>query len=219
MQAAFSINLPIADGAKELVFEAIACPNPECRKLAIEAELFQMTFNPFAMNFRKTSRGERIVHWNLFPGSHAKVFPEYIPKQLRTDYEEACKIKDLSPKASATLCRRCLQGMIRDFWKIKRARLKDEIEALKGQIDGHTWNAIDSVREIGNIGAHMEAHVNLIIDVEPEEAQLLIGLVERLFEDWYVDREEKQKTNAALINTAAQKKQAKKPQSGTSAQP
>ena len=32
--------------------------------------------------------------------------------QLMDDYEEACAIVNLSPKASATLSRRCLQGMI-----------------------------------------------------------------------------------------------------------
>lgn len=37
------------------------------------------------------------------------------------------------------------------------------------------------VREIGNIGAHMEADINVIIDVDPDEAQILIDLVELLF--------------------------------------
>jgi hypothetical protein len=46
----------------------------------------------------------------------------------------------------------------------------------------------------------MEEDVNVIIDVEPAEAELLIGLIETLFEDWYVDREEKQKRNAALAD-------------------
>jgi hypothetical protein len=112
-----------------------------------------------------------------------------------------------------------LQGIIRDFWKITKPRLKDEIDALQGQIDSQTWDAIDSVRQIGNIGAHMEKDVNVIIDVEPDEAELLIGLIETLFEDWYVDREEKKKRNAALIAAAAQKKEAKTPQIGKPGQP
>ena len=92
----------------------------------------------------------------------AKVFPDYVPAAIRADYLEACLVRDLSPKASATLSRRCLQGMIRDFWGIKKARLIDEIEALKDKTDELTWEAIDSVRSIGNIGAHMQKDIDLI---------------------------------------------------------
>ena len=60
--------------------------------------------------------GDLVKRWRLIPESDAKVFPDYIPQQIREDYVEASKIKELSPKASATLSRRCLQGMIRDFW-------------------------------------------------------------------------------------------------------
>lgn len=42
------------------------------------------------------------------PKSLAKQFPDYIPKAIRQDYEESCAIINLSPKASATLSRRCL---------------------------------------------------------------------------------------------------------------
>ena len=56
---------------------------------------------------------------NIRPNTLAKQFPDYIPKAIRQDYEEAYSIVNLSPKASATLSRRCLQGMIREFWKIK----------------------------------------------------------------------------------------------------
>jgi hypothetical protein len=41
--------------------------------------------------------------------------------------------------------------------------------------------AIDIVRNIGNIGAHMEADINVIVDVDPDEAQTLIELIETLF--------------------------------------
>ncbi|MEI8253036.1 MAG: hypothetical protein WCG25_04765 [bacterium] len=47
--------------------------------------------------------------WQLLPVSEAKVLPDYIPDPIKQDYYEACRIRDLSPKASATLSRRCLQ--------------------------------------------------------------------------------------------------------------
>ncbi len=102
-----------------------------------------------------------------------------MPEAIRTDYYEACRIRDLSPKASATLARRCLQGMIRDFCSIRKARLAAEIAALRRQMEqmkappGVTREAIDAidrVRQIGNIGAHMEKEINLIIDVDPDKS-------------------------------------------------
>ena len=83
--------------------------------------------------------------------------------------------------------------MIRDFWRVKAKRnLKEEIDAIKDQVDPLTWEAIDAVRRVGNIGAHMEEDVNLIIDVEPQEAGTLIGLVEMLVNDWYVARHKRE---------------------------
>ena len=93
------------------------------------------------------------------------------------------------------LARRALQGMIRDFWEISGKRtLGQEIEALKDEprISSETWEAIDAVRKVGNIGAHMEKDINVIIDVEPREATALIELIEVLIEEWYVTRQRRQ---------------------------
>jgi hypothetical protein len=145
-----------------------------------------------------------------------KAQPEYIPTALRGDYAEACSIKDLSPKASATLVRRCLQGMIRDFCGVSKGTLGGEIDALRRKLDdgkapeGVTHasiDAIDAVRSIGAIGAHMEKDIDLIVDVEPGEAQLLIELVETLFAEWYVARHQRNKRFAAIQAVAAAKKQ------------
>ena len=180
----------------------IVCPNPTCRQQTIF-----MNIKP--ANEYGTVKGEAIFSWDLLPESDAKPFPNYIPEQLLNDYKEACLIRNKSPKASATLSRRCLQGMIRNFWGIKKGRLIDEINELETKVDSTTWKAIDSVRSVGNIGAHMEKDVNLIIDVEPEEAGLLIWLIETLFEEWYIARHEKDKKMKALTKIAQKKKQAK----------
>lgn len=127
------------------------------------------------------------------PNSLAKQFPEYIPVAIRNDYEEACAIVNLSPKASATLSRRCLQNMIRDFWKISgKKRLVDEIDALQEKVPASQWKILNSLRRIGNIGAHPEADVNLIIDIEPSDAQKLISVIELLIKQWYIERHEQE---------------------------
>lgn len=134
------------------------------------------------------------------PQSSARKFPEYVPEAIRIDYEEACAIVNLSPKSSATLARRCLQGMIRDFWGIRKNRLIDEIDALQGQIPAQQWAVIDGVRRIGNIGAHMEKDINTIIDIEPGEAQKLIKLIELLITQWYVNRHAQEQLYADILD-------------------
>lgn len=188
------------EGSVGLFFQAITCPNEECKKLYLYAELGQ------ASKFDMRIAGAVSHRWRLLPESEARVLPDYIPFPIQQDYYESCRIRDLSPKASATLARRCLQGMIRNFWNITKDRLKDEIDALEAKIDVDTWASIDAVRSVGNIGAHMEKDINIIVDVEPGEAQLLIGLIEQLIDDWYVARESRRKRTEDLKSLAATKK-------------
>lgn len=192
-------NIKNALGRHTLVSSFIVCPNPQCKKYTLSSTLFESHYR------NGEELDKEIQRWNLIPPSNAKSFPDYIPQQILADYYEACLIRDLSPKASATLARRCLQGIIRDFWGVKPGRLFDEIEAIKDKVDPLTWNAIDAVRKVGNIGAHMEKDINLILEVEPHEAELLINLIETLFKDWYVTREERRARLLAISGIAEQK--------------
>jgi len=100
--------------------------------------------------------------------------------------------------------------MIRDFWEVKPGRLVQEIKNIHDRVDGDAWRAIEAVRTVGNIGAHMEADIDVIVDVDPDEAMLLIGLIETLIEDWYVTRHDRRKRFEALAALADSKQQAKK---------
>jgi hypothetical protein len=187
----------------------IVCPNKDCKEYTISAYLAKAVYQGPVGYGKWRDDGIPLLYWNLKPQSLAKVFPTYIPKAILEDYKEACLIRDLSPKASATLSRRCLQGIIRNFHGITKKRLIDEIEALRDKIDPLTWQAIDAVRHIGNIGAHMEEDINLIIDVEPQEASALIGLIEMLLKDWYIDRYEKEKQLKEIVEISKTKKEIK----------
>lgn len=149
------------------------------------------------------------IHTSVYPSSLAKQFPEYIPKAIREDYEEAYSILSLSPKASATLSRRCLQGMIRDFWQINKSKLFDAINELQDKIPPSQWKAIDAIRSIGNIGAHMEKDVNVIIDVEPDEARKLLKLIELLIEKWYIARHDEEELLSEITSIADDKQSQK----------
>ena len=190
----------------------VGCPNADCKQFTLEVSLHKGG-KASGVWVPIKNKG----HWQLIPESRSKVFPAYIPEAILEDYREACLIRDKSPKASATLSRRCLQGMIRDFWGIKKARLIDEIVELELKVDSETWAAIDGVRQIGNIGAHMEKDINIIVDVEPDEAQLLIELIETLLTEWYVAKHDRQLRMAAVRNTASSKKAQKAPALQTSA--
>lgn len=167
------------------------CPN--CQKITSIA------------NYAGTELPQKTVP--LFPISTAKQFPDYIPQAIRSDYEEACSIVNLSPKASATLSRRCLQGMIRDFFQISKGSLFEEINAIKDKIPAEQWAVLDGLRRIGNIGAHMEKDINLIVDIEPDEAQKLIKLIELLLQQWYIERHNQQELFADIIGIDQAKQQ------------
>ena len=100
--------------------------------------------------------------------------------------------------------------MIRKFFKISKARLVDEIEAIRDRVDPLTWQAIDAVRKIGNIGAHMEKEINVIVDVDPGEAEKLTWLVELLLKDWYVARHEREKNLSEIVSIGETKAKAKR---------
>lgn len=200
------LTISNADGPRRLISRFIICPNPQCKKTTLSVYLHVLEKNQIDM----PRTGKCLRQWHLIPASRALAFPDYVPQSIINDYNEACLIQDTSPKASATLSRRCLQGIIRDFWKVKPGRLIDEIEQIKDKIDPLTWEAIDSVRKVGNIGAHMEKDIDLIVDVDPNEAELLIGLIETLIRDWYIACEDRKTRLLKIKQVADQKDQAKK---------
>lgn len=198
-----------------LSYSAIACLNTDCQEISLNVGLYNYAnYHGPAQDAPKTL----IQNYPLRPESSARVFPEFIPAPLRQDYLEACRIKTLSPKASATLARRCLQGIIRDFCGISKGTLDAEIKALEAALSAgkapqgvthESIEAIDHVRKIGNIGAHMEKDINLIVDIDEGEAQALIDLIELLFEEWYIEREQRIERLARLKAIRDEKEQQK----------
>ena len=197
-------TVPNKYGHQMTNLQFLACPNPSCREFSLK--LVTGNCKVGAGNAWQYSETPKV--YPIIPSSSAKPFPEYIPIAIRQDYQEACAIKTLSPKASATLARRCLQGMIRDYWEVKEKRLADAIKAIEHKVDSLTWKAIDAVRKVGNIGAHMEMDINLIVDVEPDEAERLIKLIELLIKDWYLARQQREENFNAIVSIGDAKKQA-----------
>ena len=198
---------------------SVVCPKLDCEELVLSAKLQHISdlrdksvavidhrFTPPLPTSEAESSGKTIQEWQLLPESRAKTFPAYIPEPILKDYAEACCIRYLSPNAAATLARRCLQGMVRDFHGVERSSLKQEFEEIKEKVTEVAWHGIEAVREYGAIGAHMEKNVNVMVDVEAEEAGKLIGLIELLLEEWYVARYEKEERWKKIEGLGAKKK-------------
>ena len=166
---------------------SITCPNPKCKEFTLEVKLRELEATYPALKF-----GNLLNTWRLRPQLAPKHLPDYIPQTIKEDYEEAYLIQDLSPKASAALARRCLQGIIRDFWNISPQNLALEIESIKDKVEFDTWEAIEVVMKVGNVSAHMQTDINQIVEVDEHEASSLIELIEMLIEEWYVNRHSRQ---------------------------
>lgn len=203
----YVIDIPNKSGAVRTVVTFVVCPNEKCKEFTLEFDLDRVKWSK---RFDKWQTIETINSWSLIPSSQAKPFPGYIPAPIIKDYKEACLIKDLSPNASATMARRCLQGMIRDFWGVIARTLAVEIDLIKDDVDPDIWKAIKATKDIGNIGAHMEEDINLIIEVDPEEAGYLIKLIEILLNDWYISRHKRKEQLKTITEIDKAKKKQKK---------
>jgi hypothetical protein len=83
-------------------------------------------------------------------------FSEHVPSSLLADFNEARKLLDVSPKASAMLSRRCLQRLMQEHLGIKENSLDKQIEfALRsGELPSYLAADLDAVRTVGNFAAH-----------------------------------------------------------------
>src|SRR4051812_42110715 len=83
----------------QLSVMAVVCANGACKEMTLWAALTE------AKAGSRTFYRSPVKRWPLMPPSRAKPQPECVPEPLRADYQEACAIRDLSPKASATIIR------------------------------------------------------------------------------------------------------------------
>ncbi|BDT65948.1 hypothetical protein os1_00990 [Comamonadaceae bacterium OS-1] len=181
------------DAAVNISATLIECPNPECLAQDVSVDA----------HFGTASRGSNYLYVRPDPArpvgigkfrfipSVAKPLSGYVPRVVQEDYAEANLILQLSPKSAAALARRALQGMIRDYWGISKGTLADELKATEDKCDPELYLALQGIRAVGNIAAHPERDVNLIVDIEVGEAESLIEVIHLLDQEWYVAREKR----------------------------
>jgi hypothetical protein len=142
--------------------------------------------HPFSPRWGPT----RFVGFIYPKGAARKPLPSEVPNEYRPDYDEACAVLEISPKASAALSRRLLQAILHERFTIKRPNLQQEIQEFISTLTPptHLAQQLDAVRVIGNFAAHplKDTNTGAITDVEEGEAELLIETLEILFDYAFV---------------------------------
>lgn len=132
-----------------------------------------------------------------------------VPEVFAADYREACLVLTHSPKASAALSRRCLEGLLREKAGATARNLAEQIEQVlkSGSLPSHLADAIDSVRVLGSFPTHpiKSQSTGEIVDVEPGEAEWLLDTLESLFDFYFVApallKQKKEALNKKLSDT------------------
>ncbi|WKZ41554.1 MAG: DUF4145 domain-containing protein [Anaerolineales bacterium] len=128
--------------------------------------------------------------------------PSEVPVNIAKDYQEACLVLPISPKASAALSRRCLQSLLRESAKVRHSDLSNEIQEVidSGKLTSQLVDSLDAVRNIGNFAAHPIKSKNTgeIFDIEPGEASWSLDVLEQLFDFYYVQPAKISKKREAL---------------------
>lgn len=171
----------------------VECPNESCKAqcFAVSADHVEPAYS-MGQKFYHNERPLGIGVFTFVPTTSTPL-SKHVPKHVSDDYNEAYLIKSLSPKASATLARRALQGMVRDFFGVQnKPNLHQELEAIKDKCDEDLYKAMMAVKSVGNIGAHPEKDVSLMVEVEPGEPETLLELIHLLDKEWYVHRADRQ---------------------------
>lgn len=190
--------IPIEDGySLEIGGKVQLGPNPNLvtQKSGVDVIIMQCPRNQCSENIVYiNSFGPDFENYKgqLIPSQGITFIPEYVPKNIKEDINEAESIVKLSPKASATLSRRALQSMIRDFHNIHKKTLHQEISELNslGLVNPTEFQVLNDLKSIGNNGAHENLDgLNLIIDIEDHEAEDLIQVLHHFIDKWYSQRE------------------------------
>jgi hypothetical protein len=141
--------------------------------------------------YRSISNNNINPYFLAYPRSSSRLIPDAVPDPYRSDFNEACLVLNLSPKASAALSRRNLQTILREQGNTTKKDLYDQIEEISPKLPSHISEGLHAVRNIGNFAAHPMKSTNSgeILEVEPGEAEWTLDVLESLFDFYFVQPE------------------------------
>jgi hypothetical protein len=172
---------------------------PECRKSILRLGTMKIQGNNMPPADPST--------WLLIhpTGSARAPVPKEVPPSIASDYTEAAKVLQFSPKASAALSRRCLQSVLREEGYTQKD-LSKQIDAVLAETVGSktlpssVHMIVDTVRNFGNFAAHKitDQTTLQLIDVEPAEAEFCLDVLDSVFDHYYVKPAQAIAVKAAL---------------------
>lgn len=198
-------ELPIGkDSESSASLFYMVCPNDECKMFIIKFARGQSQNDLYGPPFDSSLVKNQITEVKMiypFLSARPKA-PIQVDTHISQDYNEACLVLSLSPKASAALSRRCLQNILREKAGVNPGNLIKEIEQVLAdpKTPSYITESIDAVRNVGNFAAHPQKnHISGdIIEVDPGDAEWLLDVLELLFDFYYVQPEIAKKKKADL---------------------
>tara|TARA_R100001224_G_scaffold90803_1_gene59988 strand:- start:227 stop:877 length:651 start_codon:yes stop_codon:yes gene_type:complete len=160
-------------------FEKYDCP--EC----LRANIFMIIFTLGGMTGDIELR-RRIIEP---PNSTHQELPVDVPEHFRTDFSEASQVLDISPKASAALSRRLLEGILIENGAPSNKNLFQQIDdAISDGMPSYIAEQLDYIRQIGKFAAHSKSNraSGEVIDVDYEEAEAVLSIIDLLCDHYYV---------------------------------
>lgn len=122
-----------------------------------------------------------------YPTQGSKSVDDSVPKEIAKDYQESLLVLQYSSNASAALSRRCLENILKKQG-FNNNRLSEKIAAAKRSLPSYIVECIDASRSIGNLAAHpnVDSCSGTLLDVDQDEAELMIHMLEELFDHYYI---------------------------------
>lgn len=181
-------------------------------------------FSVLSMTCPEPKCGKTLIKWSTAKGSQPEeyIYPrmpyinsEFVPESLKSDFTEACTLLDISPKASATFSRKCLEIILTERG-FKAGNLASQIEDAKKET--HVDKAfpknirenLDILQKFGNFAVHNTKYKNTneIIDIEAQEAEYCIDLINRLISYCYEEPATDSKMRNKFFNKIKKEKEA-----------
>jgi Domain of unknown function (DUF4145) len=161
---------------------------PTCDALLIHLQTCVINYDEF---YEEVEWGAILEERLVYPRAGIRPqAPPQVPEEIAKDFNEASLVFADSPNASAALSRRCLQNIIRHCEGIKKDSLFLEVEAVlaKGHLPPYITEDLHTIRDAGNVAVHpwKDSESGAIVDIEPEEAELVLNVLESMFDFYFV---------------------------------
>jgi len=108
----------------------------------------------------------------------------YVDEKYINEYNDACHVLEISPKACAVLCRRIAETILTDECKLK-GTLEEKIDKfiLDKSPPSPLLEYLPSIRLAGNRGAHEKRDISgIVVEVEKNDCVILLETIEMLFD-------------------------------------